>query len=110
VAGKAPATDPCDTTEHAGPYTAIRTIELAVLKSVRGGQAERQCALKARRQGLVPDRSVPRRLDKPDGLDFRLEPGLDAVDAGTALRQSNHDDRGKGPDIGAREVRAVPAA
>src|SRR5215467_2439380 len=53
---------------------------------------------------LMPDKTDPQRLYKPDGLDFRLKPGSPAIDAGAALPTINDDFTGKAPDIGAYEV------
>lgn len=52
---------------------------------------------------LMPDKSDPQRLYKPDGLDFRLKPGSPAIDAGVPLPTINDDFSGRAPDIGAYE-------
>jgi len=52
---------------------------------------------------LMPDKTVPQRLYKPDGLDFRLKPGSPAIDAGVVLPTINDDFSGRAPDIGAYE-------
>ncbi|HEV7717258.1 MAG TPA: hypothetical protein VGO53_16790, partial [Steroidobacteraceae bacterium] len=52
----------------------------------------------------APDRSDPRRLYRPEDLDFRLRPGSKAVDAGVRLSNINDDQTGRAPDLGAYEL------
>ena len=53
---------------------------------------------------LMPDKSDPQRLYKPDSFDFRLRPGSRAIDGGVALPTINDDFTGRAPDIGAFEA------
>ena len=53
---------------------------------------------------MMPDKTDPQRLYKPDGLDFRLKPGSAAIDAGVELPTITDGFTGKAPDIGAYET------
>ena len=57
----------------------------------------------------MPDKTDPRRLHKPDGLDFRLKPASPAIDAAVELPSITDGFTGRAPDIGAYESgRPVP--
>jgi hypothetical protein len=58
----------------------------------------------------MPDKTDPQRLYKPDGLDFRLQPGSRAIDAGVELPSITDGFTGRAPDIGAFETgRPLPS-